>query len=164
MIGAPFPIAMPDAVHDRSQFPCGTPALDRYLREQVSQDIRRRAAACFVALSDARRIAGYYSLSTASVPLANLPDPVRRKLPRYATVPAIRMGRLAVDVQFKGDGLGGALMVNALRRAASSEIAAVVLGVNAKDERAATFYRHHGFLRLRDTPLTLFLPVATVAP
>jgi len=163
MAREPFLIAaLNAAAHDRSQFGSGTPALDRYLREQVSQDIRRRVAACFVALTHERRIAGYYTLATASVPLSGLPDESRRKLPRYGAVPAIRMGRLAVDATFKGQGLGGALLVNALRRAASAEIPAAVLVVDAKDNQAASFYRHHGFIPLADTPLTLFLPLASV--
>lgn len=163
MTRAPFLIAALDtATHDRSQFNSGMSALDRYLREQVSQDIRRRVAACFVALTGERRIAGYYTLATASVPLVDLPDELRRKLPRYGVVPAIRMGRLAVDAEFKGQGLGGALLVNALRRAASSEIPAVVLIVDAKDDQAVAFYRHHGFIPLADSPLTLFLPLASV--
>ena len=162
MTRAPFLIAALDAVHDRSQFNSGTPALDRYLREQVSQDIRRRVAACFVALTDERRVAGYYTLATASLPLADLPDEVRSKLPRYAAVPAIRMGRLAVDAAFKGQGLGGALLVNALRRAAGSEIPAAVLIVDAKDDQVATFYLHHSFIPFADSPLTLFLPLASV--
>ncbi|MCL1962002.1 MAG: GNAT family N-acetyltransferase [Desulfovibrionaceae bacterium] len=158
---APFLItALDAAAHDRTRFDCGTPALNRYLREQVSQDIRRRVAACFVALADEQRIAGYYTLATASVPLAGLPDEMRRKLPRYGAVPAIRMGRLAVDTGFKGRGLGGVLLVNALRRAASAEVAAAVLIVDAKDKPAAAFYRHHGFALLADAPLTLFLPLA----
>jgi ribosomal protein S18 acetylase RimI-like enzyme len=168
MTRAPFLIAALDAAsHDRNQFNSGAPALDRYLREQVSQDIRRRVSACFVALADERRIAGYYTLATASVPLIDLPDELRRKLPRYGHVPAIRMGRLAVDIAFKGQGLGGALLVNALRRAASSEIPATVLIVDAKDDQAAAFYRRHGFTPLAATPLanarlSLFLPLASV--
>lgn len=163
MTQAPFLIAALDAaVHDRSLFSSAPPALDRYLREQVSQDIRRRVAACFVALTDAERIAGYYTLATASVPLTGLPDELRRKLPRYGAVPAIRMGRLAVDAAFKGQGLGGALLVNALRRSAGSEIPAAVLVVDAKDEQATSFYLHYGFVSLQDTPMTLFLPLASV--
>lgn len=163
MTPAPFLITTLDtATHDRSQFDSGTPALNRYLREQVSQDIRRRVAACFVALTDELRIAGYYTLATASVPLPDLPEELRRRLPRYGSVPAIRMGRLAVDTAFKGQGLGGALLVNALRRSASSDIPAVVLVVDAKDEPAAAFYRYHGFVPLSDSPLTLFLPLANV--
>lgn len=163
MTRAPFSVAALDAsTHDRSQFDSGSPALNRYLREQVSQDVRRRVAACFVALADEQRIAGYYTLSSASVPLTGLPDDVRRKLPRYAAVPAIRMGRLAVDAAFKGHGLGGALLVNALRRAAGAEIPAAVLVVDAKDEQAVAFYAHHGFIGLADSPLALFLPLACV--
>jgi ribosomal protein S18 acetylase RimI-like enzyme len=71
------------------------------------------------------------------------------------------MGRLAVDRDFKGQGLGGALLADALLRAARSEIAAFALVVDAKDEAAAAFYSHHGFIALPDTPLTLFLPLAT---
>lgn len=151
-----------DAAYDRSTFDSGSPPLDRYLREQVTQDIRRRVAACFVALTDEQRIAGYYTLATASVPLADLPGDITRRLPRYAAVPAIRMGRLAVDRAFKGQGLGGALLVNALRRAAGSEIAAFALIVDAKDDQAAAFYRHYGFIELADSPRRLFLPLATV--
>jgi predicted N-acetyltransferase YhbS len=71
------------------------------------------------------------------------------------------MGRLAVDQAYKGQGLGGALLADALDRAIRSEIAAYALMVNAKDEAAAAFYRHHGFIALPDASLTLFLPLAT---
>jgi ribosomal protein S18 acetylase RimI-like enzyme len=77
-------------------------------------------------------------------------------------LPAVRQGRLAVDQAFKGRGLGGALLADALERAARSEIAAFALVVDAQDENAAAFYRHHGFMALPDTPLTAFLPLATV--
>lgn len=150
-----------DAHHDRSRFGCGSAALDRYLREQVTQDIRRRVAACFVML-DGNVVAGYYALSTASVALADLPHDVARRLPRYPAVPAIRMGRLAVDLNYRGEGYGAALLVNALQRTAGSEIPAVALAVDAKDEQAAAFYRHFGFMPLANDSLALFLPLATV--
>lgn len=101
-------------------------------------------------------------MASVSLLLTDLPTNTGKRLPRYPTVPAVRMGRLAVDKQFKGQGLGGALLADALDRAASSEIAAFALIVNAKDDVAATFYRHHGFIALPDSPLTLFLPLATV--
>jgi len=162
MSGAPFRVAPLDAAYERNEFHCGSAPLDRYLREQVSQDIRRRVAACFVALTGERRIAGYYTLASASLLLVDLPASIGNRLPRYPTVPAVRMGRLAVDEAFIGQGLGGALLADALERASRSEIAAYALMVDAKDDRAATFYRHHGFIPLPDTPLTLFLPLATV--
>lgn len=158
----PFLLARLDAPHDRAGFHSDSEPLNRYLREQVTQDIRRRVAACFVALADDRRIAGYYTLASASLLLADLPAGVARKLPRYPTVPAVRLGRLAVDHAFQGQGLGGALLADAIDRAVRSEIAAFALVVDAKSEVAAAFYRHHGFIALPDSPGTLFLPLATV--
>jgi ribosomal protein S18 acetylase RimI-like enzyme len=159
---APFHVTLLDATYDRTAFNSGSEPLDRYLREQVTQDVRRRVAACFVALADGQTIAGYYTLASASLLLADLPASTGKKLPRYPTVPAVRMGRLAVGHTFKGQGLGGALLADALDRAARSEIAAYALMVDAKDEAAAAFYRHHGFIALPDSPLTLFVPLAVV--
>ena len=161
---APFRLAPLDAVHDRAAFDSGSEALNRYLREQAGQDIRRRVAACFVALAGESRIAGYYTLASASLLLTDLPAAIGKKLPRYPTVPAVRMGRLAVDREFRGCGLGGALLADALARAARSEIAAYALVVDAKDDTAAAFYRHHGFIALPDSPRILFLPLATIPP
>lgn len=159
---APFQLASLDATHERGEFDSGSPALDRYLKEQVTQDVRRRVAACFVALADGPRIAAYYTLASASLLLTDLPASTGKKLPRYPTVPAVRMGRLAVDTAFQGAGLGGALLADALDRAARAEIAAYALMVDAKDEAAVAFYRHHGFIALPDSPRTLFLPLATM--
>jgi ribosomal protein S18 acetylase RimI-like enzyme len=158
-----FRLALLDTTHDRSSFNSGSMPLDRYLREQVTQDIRRRVATCFVALTDEQRIAGYYTLASASVALTELPAATAKKLPRYPAVPTVRMGRLAVDQAFKGQGLGGALLADAIDRATRSEIAAYALMVNAKNEEALAFYQHHGFNTLPDSPLTLFLPLATVS-
>jgi GNAT superfamily N-acetyltransferase len=162
MTPVPFRLVPLDAAHDRTPFASGSESLDRYFREQVSQDIRRRVAACFVALTNESRVAGYYTLASASILLADLPDASAKKLPRYPTVPAVRMGRLAVDQTFRGKGLGGALLADALDRAARSEIAAYALMVDAKDEVAAIFYRYHGFITQPNSPLAMFLPLATV--
>jgi ribosomal protein S18 acetylase RimI-like enzyme len=161
MSRAPFELALLNGAHDRTTFNSGSAPLERYLREQVTQDVRRRVAACFVATTDGKRIAGYYTLASASLLLAELPASTGKKLPRYPTVPAVRMGRLAVDQGFKGQGLGSALLADALGRAARSEVAAYALMVDAKDDAAANFYRHHGFIALPDSPRTLFLPLAT---
>ena len=162
-MSAPFRLAPLDAAHDRAAFSCGAEPLDRYLREQVTQDIRRRVAACFVALADGGRVAGYYTVAAASLLLTDLPASTAKKLPRYPTVPTVRLGRLAVDLAFRGQGLGGALLADALDRAARSEIAAHALMVDASGETAAAFYRHHGFIALPDSPRILFLPLATWA-
>lgn len=157
-----FQLAPLDATHDRTSFNSDSQPLNRYLCEQVTQDIRRRIAACFVALVDRKHIAGYYTLASSSVLLVDLPSRISKKLPRYPTVPAIRMGRLAVDQAFKGQGLGGALLADALDRAVRSDIAAFALIVDAKNETAVAFYRHHGFIALPESPHTLFLPLVTI--
>ena len=95
--------------------------LDRYFKTQVSQDIKRRVTACFTALDAQGHIAGYYTLASASILLTDLAEPLAKRMPRYPNVPAVRMGRLAVDQNFKGQGLGAALLADALRRATTAE-------------------------------------------
>jgi GNAT superfamily N-acetyltransferase len=146
---------------DRGTFTSGVEALDRYFRERVTQDVRRRIASCFVALDREGGVSGYYTLSAASVLLIDLPATVASKLPRYPTVPAVRLGRLAVARTRHGQGLGAALLADALARSLASEIAAYALIVDAKDDSATAFYRHHGFVPFADAPTTLFLPLAT---
>lgn len=156
---APFELTSLGSNHNRSAFCCGSAPLDRYLREFVTQDICRRVAACFVAVAEERRIAGYYTLASASIPLTDLPQATTKKLPRYPSIPAVRLGRLAVDQEFKGLGLGGALLADAIERSTRAEIASFALLVDAKDESAAAFYIHHGFIVLPDSPLMLFRPL-----
>ena len=162
MSKAPFRIALLNPEHDRSGFSSGSKPLDSYLRQQATQDSRRRIAACFVALDADDRIAGYYTLASASLLLSELPAEIGNKLPRYPSVPAVRLGRLAVDQDFQRQGLGGALLADALDRAIRSEIAVYAMVVDAKDERAAMFYRHHGFIVLPAARMALFLPLASV--
>ena len=146
---------------DRKTFSCEVPALDRYLREQATQDIRRRVSNCFVALDTEDRIAGYYTFAATGLPLTELPEAIAKRLPRYGLLPAGLIGRLAVDVNYRGQGLGGALVIDAARRAAGADPAIFALLVDAKDEAAAAFYRHLGFTRFNSRPLSLLLPIAT---
>lgn len=159
MSDAVFEMVALSANHNRTQFCCGTEALDRYFKQQVTQDTRRRVANCFIAISANERIAGFYTLASASILLTDLPPEIQKKLPRYPTVPTVRMGRLAVDQAFRGMGLGSALLTDAILRAKRSDIAAFALIVDAKDEQAAKFYQHNGMLSIPDSPLQLFLPL-----
>ena len=146
--------------HPRGAFLSGVEPLDRYLHSQAGQDARRRVSACFVALDRTTgKIAGYYTLAMSSVLLSDLPDATARRLPRYASVPTARLGRLAVDQHLRGVGLGGALLWDATQRATAAEIAAFAVLVDAKDDGAAAFYRHHGFLSLGGNEHALFLPL-----
>ena len=163
MKSPPFRVELLTASHDRLGFRCGVDRLDGYFQNQVTQDVRRRVTACFVAVDGEGRVASFCTLASASLLLSDLPTPIAKKLPRYPTVPVVRMGRLAVDAMYKGQGLGGAMLADALSRAARAEIGAFALMVDAKDEAAASFYRHHGLMVLPNNALTLFLPLSTVA-
>jgi GNAT superfamily N-acetyltransferase len=161
-VSAGFVIAPLAAAHDRQAFSCGAEPLDRYLQTQASQDIRRHIANCFVAWrGDSNVIAGYYTLSAASIPLSDLAEAQARKLPRYPVLPAALIGRLAIDRRYQGQGLGAALLFDAIARAIRADAAVFALLVDAKDEAAARFYRHHGFAAFAASPARMFLPVAT---
>jgi GNAT superfamily N-acetyltransferase len=158
-----FRLAPLGAEHDRDSFCCGEEALDRYFKTQATQDIRRRIANCFVAVEAATgRVAAYYTIAAASIPLLNLPPEEAKRLPRYPTLPAVRIGRLAVDQRFQGRGLGGALLVDAGHRSSQSPPAVYTLLVDAKNDQAVAFYQRFGFRTLASQPRTLFLPLATL--
>lgn len=160
---APFVIAPLSPAYDRETFSCGAGPLDRYLRTQATQDVRRRIANCFVVSpANTQVVVGYYTLSAASVPLADLPEELRKRLPRYPVIPAALIGRLAVDRRYGGRGLGAALLFDAINRAAGADAAIFAILVDAKDESAVAFYRHHGFHSFAARPRSLFLPLGTV--
>ena len=152
--------------HDREAFDCGEPALNGFLRRYARQSHDAGGAKSFLAVGDAdnRTILGYYSLSPASIGYARTPEVIRRGLARH-DVPAFRLARLAVDLKAQGQGLGGQLLLSAGRRCllASAEVGGVALLIDAKNERAAAWYASYGALPLLDAPLSLALPLATVA-
>jgi ribosomal protein S18 acetylase RimI-like enzyme len=159
-VNALFTFEALSPTHDRTGFSCGVPALDRYLRELATQDIRRRVSNCFVALDATSKIAGYYTFAATSLPLTELPPDQAKRLPRYPSLPACLVGRLAVDQGFRGHGLGSQLIVDAIARAMRAEPAIFALIVDAKDEVALGFYEHLGFQRFASRPMTLYLPIA----
>ena len=109
--------------HDRAAFSCGVETLDRYLKQQASQDIEKRVAAVLVLTPDGSTIAGYYTLSQYAVSAGHLPEQVLKRLkpPRYPELPATLLGRLARNVAFKGQKIGELLLVDALQAIARSQ-------------------------------------------
>jgi len=105
------------------------------------------------------RVLGYYALTACEVLTEELPPDLAKKLPRK--IPGIRLGRLAVDRAVQGQGLGELLLVDAIERARRvfEHIGVHALFVDAKDERAAAFYRKYGFRPLPTDPLRLVLPL-----
>ena len=144
----------------RETFSCGNAVLDRYLRELAGQQARRNIASLVVALdAGSGRISGFYTLSSYAVSSADLPSSSQRGFPRV--VPATLLGRLAVDRNFQGLGMGAALLSHAVARAVSASelVASAVIVVDAIDEDAAGFYAMYGFASFREQPLRLFIPV-----
>jgi ribosomal protein S18 acetylase RimI-like enzyme len=161
-VTAGFRLEVLGTAHDRRGFECGVEPLDRYFREYVTQDVRRRITNCFVTVeAESGRVAAYYTLAASSLSFADLPVDEAKRLPRYPVLPAVLIGRLAVDRQFHRRGLGGALLADAAWRAIRAEPAVFTLLVDAKDENAEAFYRRHGFKVLPSNQSRLWLPVAT---
>lgn len=154
---------MLDPHHDRTAFSCGVGPLDRYFRTQAGQDARKRVAATFVLLGSDGAVAGFYTLSSSAIRLADLPAEMVRKLPRYPQIPATLLGRLAVDRRYRGRGYGRFLLADALFRSVRSEVASFAIVVDAKDESARRFYERESFLPFPDQPLKLFRPMADIA-
>ena len=118
---APVVVEPLGSQHDRASFSCGEPALDSYLRRQATQDARRRIAQVFVVVGDVPgEIIGYYTLSAASFEKDRLPADLARRLPHYP-VPAVVIGRLAVDRGHQGRGLGEILLLDAIPAGCSCE-------------------------------------------
>ena len=150
--------------HNRSHFSCGNEALDRYLKKQASQDIKRKLAKVFVACQPRSNVLGYYTLSAASFNKDSLPLEKGKKLP-YADVPAVLIGRLAVDQTWQGKKLGEFLLIDACRRVvetSQSTLAINAIIVHAKDKKAKDFYAKYGFVPFVDEPLHLFIPTQTI--
>lgn len=151
--------------HDRAAFSCGKEPLDRYIKEQANQDARRHYAAPFVLVERGRKmVLGYYTLSSFGVNLKDLPGDTIRKLPRYPLVPATLLGRLAVDQNHHGKGLGELLLMDALRRSLDQAdvIGSAVVVVDAMDQEAWRFYRNFEFIPFQNHKGRLFLPMMTI--
>lgn len=159
-----YSIGVFDKTVDATDFRCGQPLLDEYIRRYASQDVRRNVARVFMAMpeSNPRQLAGFFTLSAGSIGSSELPASLAKKLPRYP-VPVALIGRLAVDSKFQGKGLGSILLADACQKVANASTILAVAGivVAAKDAAAASFYRHFGFLPLPGQPDRLLLP-ATV--
>ena len=147
--------------HDRAAFNCEDGDLGTYLRDAAGQDMRRYATAVFVAITSShpRTIVGYYTLSSFSLNLNDIPPAQRRKLARYPDVGTTLLGRLAVDARCRGQGLGEFLLVDALQRAAAAEIATAGVVVDAL-ESAEGFYTRYGFVRLSGQ--RFWIPMPTI--
>ena len=157
-LSAPVPLT---AEHELSQFDCGQPALDDWLRHRALKNESRISRTYVVCAG--RRVVGYYCVSAGAIERAAAPGKVRRNAPD--AVPVSVIGRLAVDRTHAGKGLGADLLADALRRIAqaSRSIGIPAVLVHAKDDAAKRFYlRCAEFIEFPEDSRTLFLPIETV--
>jgi GNAT superfamily N-acetyltransferase len=151
--------------HDTEAFSCGDDALDNWFRRTASQHIRKGISRTYVAVApdNPRQVLGFYSLTVGEAETGTLPPTIAKSLPRK--IPIVLLARLGVAAHAQGHGIGGILLVDALHRtvrvAADVGISAIL--VDAKNQKAVSFYQHFGFLALPDSPQRLVLPVKTAA-
>lgn len=148
--------------HNRNGFDCGDAVLNDFLRRQAGQQQRRGFGKTYVALADdGATVIGFVTVSAGQIATASLSS--QAKLPRHPA-PILRIGRLAVDVRHQGKGAGQDLLAFALRLAVefSQRVGLYAVVVDAKHDKAKAFYARLGFIACIDTPLSLYLPVATL--
>lgn len=156
------PLSKTEKADSRRNFACGNSQIDNYFHEKVSQDVKKDFAKCFVAREkETSKIAGFYTLSAGGILLEEIPATLRKKLPRYPQVPAVRIGWLARDLQCKGIGLGEILVMDAIKKILEAPIGVYAVFVDAIDEKAIQFYKDLGFSDLEKDSSTLLLPIKT---
>jgi GNAT superfamily N-acetyltransferase len=152
--------------HNRSAFECGDAELNEFLQRYARQSHDHGAAKTFLAIADTTNaILGFYSLAPASVAYHSGPPTAQRGIARHE-IPGFRLARIAIDRTHQGQGLGGQLLLAAGRRClmAAAIVGGTILIIDAKNDRAATWYTSYGAIPLTDTRLTLVLPLATIEP
>ena len=160
--------------YQRDHFNCGYAVLDEYIKKYAKQNHEKGIAKTFVAITSGAseaiednlslKVDGFYTLSASTIEFESLPDAAQKGLPAYP-IPAILIGKLAVDNAVKGQGLGTELLVDALLRAvkASQDVAVFAVRVDAINLTAKDFYLKYEFIPFQDQPLSLFLPIKTIS-
>jgi GNAT superfamily N-acetyltransferase len=157
---APAPLT---SEHDLTSFECGDDALNDWLRKRAMSNQVSNASRTFVICVNITSVVGYYSLATGSIARELTPGAVRRNMP--GQIPVIILGRLAVDLNYQGIGLGNGMLRDAFHRVlhVSRDVAVRAILVHAISADAQRFYRKNGFVESEFDPMTLLLPVSTIA-
>ena len=153
-----------NASHRKQEFSCGEPLLDNYLHRQAKQDVKKFLTACFVLADSDKKILGYYTLSNLAIQGSDVPRSLAKNIPpSYKHLPVTLLGRLAVDKAETGKGLGGKLLLDALKRSldTSSSIGSMAVIVDPVDKKAEAFYAAYGFISLKDSG-KMFLAMKTI--
>lgn len=154
-------IQLLEKTHNRKDFVCEENSLTEYIRKQISQDIRKSLAICFVAVDNEHNVIGYYTLTSESIGRELIPDKYLKQVPKNYNAPVILLGRLARDIKTKGTGLGEHLLMDALFRSyklSKESIGAMAVVVEPINKKAIAFYKNYGFEQLPDSE-KMFLPM-----
>lgn len=149
-----------NATHDRSAFDCGKEPLNEFIRQYALQNERKHNTRTYVMLpDDSNAVVGYFTTKVKSLEAEVVPE----SLGGYP-MPVVLIARLALDNNYKGQGLGGLLLVEALKRIgrAAIEVGIRAIEVDAKDDQSRSFYLHYGFTPLQDDERHLYLPLKTL--
>ena len=160
-----MPISAPEPLndgHDLSQFSCGKPSLDNWLRHRALSNQQKGFTAVMV-VHDAGRVVGYYGLAPTAIMPAAMPRSIRSGQPPDP-IPCLLLGQLATDASWGSQGIGTGLLKHALQRCveAAALIGGRALVVNAVDEEAQAFWQRRGFIPSKDDPMTLFRSIADI--
>lgn len=149
--------------HDVSQFSCGEPALDHWLKTRALSN-QREGFAVVMVVHEAQRVVGFYGLAPTAVVASKLPRSVRTGQPPDP-VPCLLLGQLATDSRWAGQGIASGLLRHALGRCvdAARLVGGRAVLVNAVDAEAAAWWRARGFQPSKDDPLVLFRSIADIA-
>ena len=151
------------ATHDLSQFSCGKPVLDHWLKTRALSNQEKGFTAVIV-VHDQHRVVGYYGLAPTAVVPAILPRSIRTGQPPDP-VPCLLLGQLATDITCAGKGIGTGLLKHALERSVTAArlIGGRALVVNAVDGEAADFWIRRGFVPSKDDAWVLFRSMSDIA-
>ncbi|PJG83339.1 GNAT family N-acetyltransferase [Caviibacterium pharyngocola] len=152
------------AEFNKKSFKSTSAELTNYFARLVSQDIKRNLAKCYVLATEDKNVIGYYTLSSSAIPINVLPAKIYQKL-RYNLFPVALIGRLAIDENHQGKGLGSVLLFDAIERVKKNSLGTAAIVVTAKDDNAQQFYEHFGFRAFEEKingRTMLFYPLSTV--
>jgi predicted GNAT family N-acyltransferase len=149
--------------YDRSAFDCGNPNLNDFLTKYASQYEKRGSGRTYLAIDPHKKVLGYYTLASASIPAGEVPESLVKLLGKHP-IPVILLGRLAVAIEMQGKGVGKFLLQDALHRSVSvsQQIGVYAVIVKAIDNTAKHFYEKYGFTQVPPDPLQLFLPISSI--
>lgn len=152
------------AKHRRASFDCGQPSLNKFIQEFASQYDRRSIGRTYVLTEESSdEVHGFYTISASSIPFQQVPATVSKRIPHHP-LPAMLLGRLAVDQRFHGQGLGNILLKDAFTRIQNLAMQCGIfcIEVDAIDDAAVQFYQRYGFVQLVDQPHRLILTLSTL--